>query len=83
MGAAKLADFLDLNGNQMKVLVLHWNKIGSPGGLRIAQSLKKNQQLKILDLSWNQIGKYGERSVATMTVSDIKKKLGGKPSESL
>ena len=31
--------------------------------------------MKILDLSWNQIGKYGERSIATMAVSDIKNAL--------
>jgi Ran GTPase-activating protein (RanGAP) involved in mRNA processing and transport len=64
-----LADFLDFNGNTLKVLVLHWNNIGSQGGLRIAQALKRNDHLKILDLSWNQIGKVTQKSIALMPVS--------------
>jgi Ran GTPase-activating protein (RanGAP) involved in mRNA processing and transport len=69
VGALKLAEFLDYNGNTLKVLVLHWNKIGSQGGLRIAQVLKKNEHLKILDLSWNQMGKVTQKSIGLMPVS--------------
>jgi Ran GTPase-activating protein (RanGAP) involved in mRNA processing and transport len=80
-GASKLADFLDFNGNTLKVLVLHWNKIGSQGGLRIAQALKRNDHLKILDLSWNQIGKVTQKSIGLMPVSQIRKLAGGGPQD--
>jgi hypothetical protein len=60
---------MDLNGSQLKVLVLHWNKIGVQGGLRIAQVLKRNEHLKILDLSWNQMGKVTQKSIGLMPVS--------------
>ena len=79
MGASKLAEFLDFNGNTLKVLVLHWNKIGCQGGLRIAQVLKRNDHLKILDLSWNQLGKVTQKSIGLMPVSIFRKLAGGGP----
>ena len=68
-GAFKLAEYLDFNGNTLKTLNLHWNKIGFQGGLKIAAAIKKNEHLKILDVSWNQIGKFSQKSVGLMPVS--------------
>ncbi len=47
----------------MKVLNLHWNKIKFKGGLRLAESIEKNEILKILDISWNLLGKWNVTSV--------------------
>ncbi len=79
MGANKLAEFLEFNGNTLKVLMLHWNKICCQGGLKIANAIKKNEHLKILDLSWNQIGKYPQKSVGLLPVSQLRKLTGGQP----
>lgn len=42
VGAEKIAAFMEFNGNKLKVLNLHWNKIKFKGGLRLAEALEKN-----------------------------------------
>ena len=57
-GAEKIGAFLDFENCKLKVLNLHWNKIGVKGGIKIGEAMEHNSYLKILDVSWNKIGKY-------------------------
>jgi len=69
VGAEKIGEFLDFSGSALKRLSLHWNKIKYRGGIKIAESLAKNETLKILDLSWNLIGKWHQPNLAQLPVS--------------
>jgi hypothetical protein len=82
IGAFKISEFMDVAGNGLKSLNLHWNKIRYKGGLRIADSLCKNDILKILDLSFNLIGKWNLPSLARTPAQDVLKKLKGQPQPS-
>ena len=75
VGADKISQFLDYSGNLLQVLNLHWNKVKFRGGLRLAESLKKNDSLKVLDLSWNLIGKWELKHLGQVPVSEVKKRL--------
>jgi Ran GTPase-activating protein (RanGAP) involved in mRNA processing and transport len=51
LGAKTIKHFLSAN-NTIRVLFLHWNKLGLQGSKRIAKALVTNSVLQVLDLSF-------------------------------
>ena len=70
-GAEKIAVFMESNGNKLRVLNLHWNKIKFKGGIRITDAIKQNEILKILDLSWNHLGKWNPAFLGRLPLSEV------------
>jgi len=64
VSAEKIAEFLLFEGNSLKALNLHWNKIKYKGGIQIAKAMEKNNVLKVLDMSWNVIGRCDHKMLA-------------------
>ena len=54
-GAASLAEFLTIH-YYLKVVKVNWNKIGTKGGIALAEALKENGRILVFDGSFNQFG---------------------------
>ena len=77
LGAQALSEILQIEGSQLKKLVVHYNAIGKKGALHLAQGLKLNSCLEQLDISNNCLGSYGAKiiRVALMERAMAKKQM--------
>jgi Ran GTPase-activating protein (RanGAP) involved in mRNA processing and transport len=55
-GAQYISELLSEPGIQIRVLLLHWNRIRGKGATQLAKAVKVNNSLQVLDASFNAFG---------------------------